>query len=160
MTNGPDNAELLFKRLDDLVAEIIDRFANEGHRTVTVIETLQDVIAKHRLAYDRDPIRLKTSRSQRTIGPPRRAPSAGANVQSRYLHRPADLHLSGPRADLMVASVLVRCSSLRAAHLLRTVRQKVGLARSGRRTQPLETIDHRLDLPHSSIPAAAFANLV
>nr|WP_185746463.1 hypothetical protein [Agrobacterium tumefaciens]ASK42482.1 hypothetical protein [Agrobacterium sp.] len=89
-----------------------------------------------------------------------RAPSAGANVQSRYLRRPADLHLSGPRADLMVASVLVRCSSLRAAHLLRTVRQKVGLARSGRRTQPLETIDHRLDLPHSSIPAAAFANLV
>jgi hypothetical protein len=72
VTNGPDNAELLFKRLDDLVAEIIDRFANEGHRTVTVIETLQDVIAKHRLAYDRDPIRLKTSRSQRTIGPPRR----------------------------------------------------------------------------------------
>lgn len=55
MTNGPDNAERLFKRLDDLVAEIIDRFANEGHGTVTVIETLQDVLAKRRLAYDRDP---------------------------------------------------------------------------------------------------------
>lgn len=55
MTNGPDNAERLFQRLDDLVAEIIDRFANEGHGTVTVIETLQDVIAKHRLACDRDP---------------------------------------------------------------------------------------------------------
>lgn len=55
MTNGPDNAERLFQHLDDLVAEIIDRFANEGHGTVTVIETLQDVIAKRRLAYDRDP---------------------------------------------------------------------------------------------------------
>ncbi|WP_349963166.1 hypothetical protein [Rhizobium sp. ZPR3] len=55
MTEGPDNAEPLFQRLDDLVAEIIDRFANEGHGTATVIETLQDVIAKHRLAYDCDP---------------------------------------------------------------------------------------------------------
>ena len=55
MTSGPDNAERLFQHLDDIVAEIIDRFANEGHGTVTVIETLQDVIAKRRLAYDRDP---------------------------------------------------------------------------------------------------------
>lgn len=55
MTEKPDNAERLFQHLDDLVAEIIDRFANEGHGTATVIETLQDVIAKRRLAYDRDP---------------------------------------------------------------------------------------------------------
>ncbi|MFK0278389.1 hypothetical protein ACIQUG_32285 [Ensifer sp. NPDC090286] len=55
MTEKSDNAERLFQHLDDLVAEIIDRFANEGHGTVTVIETLQDVIAKRRLAYDRDP---------------------------------------------------------------------------------------------------------
>ena len=55
MTERSDNAERLFQHLDDLVAEIIDRFANEGHGTVTVIETLHDVIAKRRLAYDRDP---------------------------------------------------------------------------------------------------------
>lgn len=55
MTERSDNAERLFQQLDDLVAEIIDRFANEGHGTVTVIETLQDVVAKRRLAYDRDP---------------------------------------------------------------------------------------------------------
>lgn len=55
MTERSDNAERLFQHLDNLVAEIIDRFANEGHGTVTVIETLQDVIAKRRLAYDRDP---------------------------------------------------------------------------------------------------------
>ena len=55
MTEKPDNAERLFQHLDDLVAEIIDRFANEGPGTATVIETLQDVIAKRRLAYDRDP---------------------------------------------------------------------------------------------------------
>jgi len=53
--NGPDNVERLFQSLDDLVAEIVDRFADEGHRTVPVIETLQDVVAKCRLAYDRDP---------------------------------------------------------------------------------------------------------
>jgi hypothetical protein len=47
-----DNAERLFQHLGD---KIIDRFANEGRGTVTVIETLQDVIAKRRLAYDRDP---------------------------------------------------------------------------------------------------------
>jgi hypothetical protein len=55
VTEGNDNAERLFQHLDDLVAEIINRFANEGHGTVTVIETLQDVIAKCRRAYDRDP---------------------------------------------------------------------------------------------------------
>jgi hypothetical protein len=55
VTERSDNAERLFQQLDDLVAEIIDRFANEGHGTVTVIETLQDVVAKRRLAYDRDP---------------------------------------------------------------------------------------------------------
>jgi hypothetical protein len=55
VTEGPHNAERLFQRLHDLVAEIIDRFANEGHGAVMVIEKLQDVIAKRRLAYDRDP---------------------------------------------------------------------------------------------------------
>lgn len=55
MTQGPEDAERLFQHLDHLVAEIIDRLANEGHQTVAVIETLQDVVAKRRLAYDRDP---------------------------------------------------------------------------------------------------------
>jgi len=55
VTEKAQNAERLFQHLDDLVAEMIDRFASEGHGTVTVIETLQDVIAKRRLAYDRDP---------------------------------------------------------------------------------------------------------
>lgn len=55
MTEISDNAERLFQHLDDLFAEIIDRFANEGHRTITVIEMLRDVIAKRRLAYDRGP---------------------------------------------------------------------------------------------------------
>jgi hypothetical protein len=50
VTERSDNAERLFQHLDDLVAEIIDRFAHEGHGTLTVIETLQDVIAKRRLA--------------------------------------------------------------------------------------------------------------
>ena len=45
----------LFQRLDDLVVDIIDRFASEGQGTATVIETLQDVLAKRQLAYDRDP---------------------------------------------------------------------------------------------------------
>lgn len=58
MTEISDNAERLFQRLDDLVAEIIDWFANEGNGTVSVIETPQDVITKRRLVYYRDPIRL------------------------------------------------------------------------------------------------------
>ena len=32
MTNDPDTSERLFKQLDDLVADVIDRFASEGHR--------------------------------------------------------------------------------------------------------------------------------
>lgn len=55
MTDRPENSERLFQQLDDLIAEIIDRFASEGHGTLKVIETLQDVVAKRRLAYDRDP---------------------------------------------------------------------------------------------------------
>lgn len=55
MTNDPDTSERLFKQLDDLVADVIDRFASEGHGTAVVIETLQDVLAKRQLAYDRDP---------------------------------------------------------------------------------------------------------
>ena len=55
MTDRPENSERLFQQLDDLIAEIIDRFASEGHGTAIVIETLQDVVAKRRLAYDRDP---------------------------------------------------------------------------------------------------------
>jgi hypothetical protein len=55
MTNDPDTSERLFKQLDDVVADVIDRFASEGHGTAVVIETLQDVLAKRRLAYDRDP---------------------------------------------------------------------------------------------------------
>lgn len=55
MTNDPETSERLFKQLDDLVADVIDRFASEGHGTAEVIETLQDVLAKRQLAYDRDP---------------------------------------------------------------------------------------------------------
>ena len=55
MTNDTDTSERLFKQLDDLVADVIDRFASEGHGTAVVIETLQDVLAKRLLAYDRDP---------------------------------------------------------------------------------------------------------
>jgi hypothetical protein len=47
--------ERLFQQLDDLVADIIDRFASQGHGTAVVIETLQDVLAKRQLAYQRDP---------------------------------------------------------------------------------------------------------
>ncbi|MCO5734797.1 hypothetical protein [Rhizobium sp. SSA_523] len=47
--------ERLFQLLDDVVAEIIDRFASEGYGTARVIETLHDVLAKRQLAYDRDP---------------------------------------------------------------------------------------------------------
>ncbi len=55
MTEGPVSTERLFQQLDNLIADIIDQFASQGHGTVTVIETLQDVLAKRQLAYDRDP---------------------------------------------------------------------------------------------------------
>jgi hypothetical protein len=55
MTKDLENSGRLFQQLDDLVADIIDRFAGEGHGTAIVIETLQDVLAKRQLAYDRDP---------------------------------------------------------------------------------------------------------
>ncbi|CDM60292.1 MULTISPECIES: hypothetical protein [Rhizobium] len=55
MTDRTQSPERLFQQLDDAVAEIIDRFAREGHGTTRVIETLQDVLAKRQLAYDRDP---------------------------------------------------------------------------------------------------------
>lgn len=55
MSERSENQERLFQQLDDAVAEIIDRFANEGHGTARVVETLQDVLAKRQLAYDRDP---------------------------------------------------------------------------------------------------------
>ncbi|MET3758294.1 MULTISPECIES: hypothetical protein [Rhizobium/Agrobacterium group] len=55
MSERSQNQERLFQQLDDVVAEIIDRFASEGHGTARVIETLHDVLAKRQLAYDRDP---------------------------------------------------------------------------------------------------------
>lgn len=55
MAEGPASSERLFQKLDDLIADIIDQFASQGHGTATVIETLQDVLAKRQLAYDRDP---------------------------------------------------------------------------------------------------------
>ena len=55
MTNDAENSKRLFQQLDDLVADVIDRFASEGHGTTLVIATLQDVLAKRQLAYDRDP---------------------------------------------------------------------------------------------------------
>jgi len=55
MTNDAENSERLFQQLNDLVADVIDRFASEGHGTAVMIETLQDVLAKRELAYRRDP---------------------------------------------------------------------------------------------------------
>lgn len=55
MAEGPVSTERLFQQLDDLIADIIDQFASQGHGTASVIETLQDVLAKRQLAYDRDP---------------------------------------------------------------------------------------------------------
>jgi hypothetical protein len=55
MAEGPVSTERLFQQLDDLIADIVDQFASQGHGTVTVIETLQDVLTKRQLAYDRDP---------------------------------------------------------------------------------------------------------
>lgn len=55
MAEGPANAEGLFQKLVYLIADIIDQFASQGHGTVTVIATLQDVLAERQLAYDRDP---------------------------------------------------------------------------------------------------------
>jgi len=55
MTERSHKPERLFQQLDDLVADIIDRFASQGHETAAVIETLQDVLAKRQLAFERDP---------------------------------------------------------------------------------------------------------
>ena len=55
MTDRAQSAERLFQQLDDAVAEIIDRFASEGHGTARVIETLRDVLMKRQLASERDP---------------------------------------------------------------------------------------------------------
>jgi hypothetical protein len=55
MTERSEYPERLFQQLDKLVADIIDQFASQGHGTAVVIETLQDVLAKRQLAYERDP---------------------------------------------------------------------------------------------------------
>lgn len=55
MIERSENPERLFQQLDDFVADIIDQFASQGHGTAVVIETLQDVLAKRQLAYQRDP---------------------------------------------------------------------------------------------------------
>ncbi|MBY3465819.1 hypothetical protein HFN80_17740 [Rhizobium laguerreae] len=55
MTERPESPDRLFQQLDNLVADIIDQFASQGHGTAVVIETLQDVLAKRQLAYERDP---------------------------------------------------------------------------------------------------------
>ena len=39
MTDRPENSERLFQHLDDLIADIIDQFASEGHGTLKVIES-------------------------------------------------------------------------------------------------------------------------
>jgi hypothetical protein len=54
MTEQSGSPERLFQQLDNLVADIIDQFASQGHGTAIVIETLQDVLAKRQLAYERD----------------------------------------------------------------------------------------------------------
>jgi hypothetical protein len=55
MTEQSGTPERLFQQLDNLVADIIDQFASQGHGTAIVIETLQDVLTKRQLAYERDP---------------------------------------------------------------------------------------------------------
>jgi hypothetical protein len=55
MTERLESPERLFQQLDNLVADIVDQFANQGHGTAVVLETLQDVLAKRQLAYSRDP---------------------------------------------------------------------------------------------------------
>jgi hypothetical protein len=55
MTEQSGSPERLFQQLDNLVADIIDQFASQGHGTAIVIETLQDVLTKRQLAYERDP---------------------------------------------------------------------------------------------------------
>lgn len=55
MTERPESPDRLFQQLDNLVADIIDQFASQGNGTGVVIETLQDVLAKRQLAYERDP---------------------------------------------------------------------------------------------------------
>lgn len=55
MTERPESPDRLFQQLDNLVADIIDQFASQGHETAVVIQTLQDVLAKRQLAYERDP---------------------------------------------------------------------------------------------------------
>jgi hypothetical protein len=55
MTERSDSPERLFHQLDNLLADIIDQFASQGHGTAVVIETLQDVLAKRQLAYERNP---------------------------------------------------------------------------------------------------------
>lgn len=55
MTERSESPERLFPQLDNLVADIVDQFASQGHETAVVLETLQDVLTKRRLAYERDP---------------------------------------------------------------------------------------------------------
>lgn len=55
MAKKSESARQLFRELDGIVAEVIDQFASQGHGTEVVIETLQDVLAKRRDAYERDP---------------------------------------------------------------------------------------------------------
>uniref|UniRef100_UPI0031015FC8 hypothetical protein n=1 Tax=Neorhizobium sp. EC2-8 TaxID=3129230 RepID=UPI0031015FC8 len=55
MTERSESTERLFQQLNDLVADVIDQFATQGHGTAVVLDTLQDVLAKRQLAYERDP---------------------------------------------------------------------------------------------------------
>jgi hypothetical protein len=65
MTERSESPERLFQQLDNLVADTIDQFASQGHGTAVVIETLQDVLAKRQLAYERDP-----DPAEETVGEP------------------------------------------------------------------------------------------
>lgn len=55
MTERSESTERLFQQLDDLVADVIDQFTTQGHGTAVVLDTLQDILAKRQLAYERDP---------------------------------------------------------------------------------------------------------
>lgn len=100
--------------------------------------------------------RIRTEKSFATTP---RAPCAGhgADVQSRYVRRPADLLLSGPRVGLTVVSRRFWCDAVPCGRRIFCEQfDKDGLARYGRRTQRLETIVHHLGLALGSITSCRF----
>ncbi len=54
MIEKSENAELL-EDLDAVVSDVIDQFVTKGHETKVIIELLTEVVARRRVAYERDP---------------------------------------------------------------------------------------------------------